>query len=73
MQERCFLIGQHLGLAFQLIDDVIDYTSSSLEMGKEQYGDLREGHITGPLILGCLPIHIQELVRAKGTLSREEL
>jgi octaprenyl-diphosphate synthase len=42
--------GMHLGCAFQLIDDVLDYTASSDEMGKNIGDDLAEGKPTLPLI-----------------------
>ena len=42
--------GMHLGTAFQLIDDVLDYTATSDEMGKNIGDDLAEGKPTLPLI-----------------------
>lgn len=42
--------GCHLGAAFQLIDDVLDYTSSREELGKNVGDDLAEGKPTLPLI-----------------------
>lgn len=42
--------GMHLGTAFQLIDDVMDYTSTAEEMGKNVGDDLAEGKPTLPLI-----------------------
>lgn len=43
--------GQHLGIAFQLIDDALDYTASSAEdLGKNLGDDLAEGKPTLPLI-----------------------
>lgn len=42
--------GLKLGIAFQLMDDVLDYTSSEEEFGKPVGKDLREGKITLPLI-----------------------
>jgi octaprenyl-diphosphate synthase len=42
--------GLNLGIAFQLIDDLLDYTSSEDVMGKPVGKDLREGKITLPLI-----------------------
>ncbi len=42
--------GMHLGTAFQLIDDVMDYTSSAEDMGKNVGDDLAEGKPTLPLI-----------------------
>ncbi len=43
--------GLNLGIAFQLVDDALDYTVSESEMGKPAGGDLREGKMTLPLIL----------------------
>jgi len=42
--------GMHLGTAFQLIDDVLDYSSTTEEMGKNLGDDLAEGKPTLPLI-----------------------
>ena len=42
--------GMNLGIAFQLMDDILDYTSSEKEFGKPVGKDLREGKITLPLI-----------------------
>ena len=49
-QEALKLYGRHLGIAFQLIDDVMDYLSSAEEMGKNVGDDLAEGKPTLPLI-----------------------
>ena len=40
----------HLGLVFQIKDDIFDYTSSEKEIGKPVGNDIREGKITLPLI-----------------------
>jgi octaprenyl-diphosphate synthase len=45
--------GANLGLAFQLIDDVLDYGGSSTDMGKNVGDDFREGKITLPVVLSC--------------------
>lgn len=42
--------GMHLGAAYQLVDDVLDYSSSSEELGKNVGDDLAEGKPTLPLI-----------------------
>lgn len=43
--------GRHLGIAFQLADDVIDYASDTQTMGKGLGDDFRDGKMTLPLIL----------------------
>jgi len=42
--------GRRLGVAFQLVDDVLDYSASSVEIGKNIGDDLAEGKPTLPLI-----------------------
>lgn len=44
------LYGRHLGAAFQLVDDVLDYTATEAELGKNIGDDLAEGKPTLPLI-----------------------
>ncbi|MCZ6861062.1 MAG: polyprenyl synthetase family protein [Alphaproteobacteria bacterium] len=43
--------GLNLGIAFQLVDDVLDYSASQAELGKSVGDDFREGKITLPIIL----------------------
>ena len=43
-------IGHHIGMAFQIIDDVLDYTSTDETLGKESSHDVKEGIYTLPLI-----------------------
>ena len=43
--------GQHLGIAFQLTDDVLDYSADQEKLGKTVGDDFREGKITLPVIL----------------------
>jgi octaprenyl-diphosphate synthase len=56
--------GWHLGLAFQLVDDALDYTGTSGELGKLPLTDLAEGKVTLPLLLAlqaCNPSERAEL------------
>lgn len=42
--------GHHLGMAFQLVDDILDYTADEKTLGKTVGDDFREGKITLPVI-----------------------
>ncbi|HEY0582967.1 MAG TPA: polyprenyl synthetase family protein [Chloroflexota bacterium] len=43
--------GESLGLAFQVVDDILDFTSTEQQLGKPVGSDLRQGTITLPVIL----------------------
>tara|TARA_Y100000590_G_scaffold193572_1_gene220004 strand:+ start:1168 stop:2199 length:1032 start_codon:yes stop_codon:yes gene_type:complete len=46
--------GTNFGMSFQLIDDAIDYSSSSFDLGKNIGDDFKEGKVTLPIILAYL-------------------
>ncbi len=50
LEASCAAYGQAIGTAFQVIDDVLDYTGDAGVMGKNLGDDLREGKATLPLI-----------------------
>jgi len=45
---RCY--GLEVGRAFQLVDDLLDYTATSEQLGKPAFSDLREGKLTLPML-----------------------
>jgi len=49
-REQAAAFGRHIGTAFQLMDDLLDYTANASQMGKNAGDDLREGKPTLPLI-----------------------
>lgn len=50
-EEALESFGMNLGIAFQLIDDVLDYSAKQAQLGKTVGDDFREGKVTLPLIL----------------------
>jgi octaprenyl-diphosphate synthase len=53
-EEALESYGLNLGIAFQLVDDVIDYASTAEKMGKSVGDDFRDGKITLPVVLAFL-------------------
>lgn len=49
-EERLARFGFHVGLAFQIADDLLDYTADSAAFGKTVGADLKEGKLTLPVI-----------------------
>jgi octaprenyl-diphosphate synthase len=56
-QSACRSFGMNLGIAFQLVDDALDYGGKAAKLGKNVGDDFREGKITLPVVLsyrrGC--------------------
>jgi octaprenyl-diphosphate synthase len=51
IEEALDSYGRNLGIAFQLVDDAIDYASDEATMGKDTGDDFRDGKVTLPVIL----------------------
>lgn len=68
MEEAMAAYGLHLGIAFQLIDDALDYTGDEAQTGKHIGDDLAEGKPTLPLIIA-----MQEGDTATKTLIRRAI
>ena len=50
MTESLYQYGRHLGLAFQIVDDILDFTSPTEILGKPTGSDLVAGNITAPAL-----------------------
>ena len=71
--------GMHLGIAFQLIDDQLDYQGETGELGKNVGDDLAEGKVTLPLIVAMRNGNesqrttVREAIRTGGTEHLQEI
>lgn len=48
--EQLYSYGRHLGLAFQIVDDILDFTGSDDVLGKPAGSDLKSGNLTAPVL-----------------------
>lgn len=53
LSELAFQYGRNIGLAFQLVDDLLDFVSSAEQMGKPTAADLKLGLATAPVLFAC--------------------
>ncbi len=69
----CRSYGMNLGVAFQLIDDALDYGGTSSKLGKNVGDDFREGKITLPVVLSFRRGNDAERAFWKRTLEQGEI
>jgi all-trans-nonaprenyl-diphosphate synthase len=50
LAQQMYNYGKHLGLAFQIVDDILDFTASAEVLGKPAGSDLASGNITAPAL-----------------------
>ncbi|MDF2788956.1 MAG: heptaprenyl diphosphate synthase [Neobacillus sp.] len=50
IHQKLYLFGYYVGMSFQIIDDILDFTSSEEELGKPAGSDLLQGNITAPAL-----------------------
>ncbi len=72
LRRKMFEYGRSVGIAFQLVDDILDYVGSEKELGKRPLQDLREGKITLPLIHALREARVSERERAGEILGRRK-
>jgi octaprenyl-diphosphate synthase len=72
-QAACRSFGMNLGIAFQLIDDALDYGGKAAKLGKNVGDDFREGKITLPVVLSFRRGSESERAFWDRTLGRSEV
>jgi octaprenyl-diphosphate synthase len=65
LEEALRSFGRHLGTAFQLVDDALDYRADREELGKNLGDDLAEGKPTLPLIYAMAHSSIEDTARMR--------
>ncbi len=64
--DALFHFGRQLGLAFQVVDDILDFTGSDQQLGKPAASDLASGYLTAPVLYA-----LEERPALAGLIERE--
>ncbi len=64
--DLLFDFGKNLGIAFQIVDDILDFTGSTESLGKPAGSDLKQGNLTAPVLFA-----LEEKPQLEGLIDRE--
>lgn len=64
LQNIAFQFGRQLGMAFQLVDDVLDFVATSAQLGKPAAADLRLGLATAPVLFAAHKVLVYQVLSA---------
>ncbi len=70
LTERLLEFGRNVGISFQLVDDLLDFTAARADLGKPVMADLREGRATLPIILLLPRLDRRNRERLEDVVSR---
>jgi octaprenyl-diphosphate synthase len=71
-RKAMYGFGKSVGMAFQLVDDILDFTGTQEELGKRPFQDLREGKVTLPLLHALREADSPDRERAMAVLAKKE-
>lgn len=73
--RNCYYIGNHIGMAFQIVDDILDYSQTPENFGKPVLEDVRQGVYSSPLIYALRKeqtTELTELLLKKDLMNNED-
>ncbi|MEH1833194.1 MAG: solanesyl diphosphate synthase [Nostoc sp.] len=73
--EHMYSYGRHFGIAFQIVDDILDFTSTTDTLGKPVGSDLKSGNLTAPVLFALaekpsLEVLIERVFAQEGDLEQ---
>lgn len=73
MAQNLYYYGRHLGLAFQIVDDILDFTGSADVLGKPALSDLKSGNLTAPTLFALKEKPFLEVLIEREFSQEEDL
>ncbi|NES97238.1 MAG: solanesyl diphosphate synthase [Desertifilum sp. SIO1I2] len=73
MSDNLYRYGRHVGLAFQIVDDILDFTASTEALGKPAGSDLKSGNLTAPVLYAIEDNPYLEVLIEKEFTEAEDL
>lgn len=69
--DSLYRYGYFIGMSFQIVDDILDFTSNEKQLGKPAGGDIKQGNVTLPTLFALSNPGIQDKLTHKLNAARE--
>lgn len=74
LHKKLYQFGYFVGMSFQIIDDILDFTSTENALGKPAGGDLLQGNITAPALFAMEDVRIRnEIEKVNENMGHNEI
>ncbi|WP_071395592.1 heptaprenyl diphosphate synthase component II [Bacillus tuaregi] len=74
LQRKLTRFGYYVGMSYQIIDDILDFTATEKELGKPSGSDLLQGNITLPVLFAMEDLSIRkEIIKVHENMSRKDM
>ncbi|WP_053366959.1 heptaprenyl diphosphate synthase component II [Bacillus sp. FJAT-27245] len=74
ISRKLYWFGYYVGMSYQIIDDILDFTSTEKELGKPAGSDLLQGNITAPVLYAMADPYVRDkIVKINEHTSQENL
>ncbi|MEH7076906.1 heptaprenyl diphosphate synthase component II [Neobacillus drentensis] len=74
IHKKLYRFGYYVGMSYQIIDDILDFTSTEKELGKPAGGDLLQGNITAPALYAMENAEIRiEIEKVHESMNSSEI
>lgn len=75
--KKMYQYGYNIGMSYQIIDDILDFTSTAKQLGKPAGNDLLQGNITLPILIAMQKSsfrnHVQEIFQNPEKVTKEDM
>lgn len=72
--KKLYKFGYYVGMSYQIIDDILDFTASEKQLGKPAGSDLLQGNITLPVLIAMQDSELKTLIqKVHEEISKEEM
>ncbi|MFE8695655.1 heptaprenyl diphosphate synthase component II [Cytobacillus sp. FJAT-53684] len=74
IHKKLYQFGYYVGMSYQIIDDVLDFTGTEKQLGKPTGDDLHQGNITLPVLFAMRDERIRErIIKVQASTERDEI